>query len=268
MKTMWYMIWLLIVTTACLPFASAEETLPNETPAPLHDEAFVYGTSELGRELVCHRIGNRDADRSILIVFGVHGFEDEFNHDGEVLCLIAEKLIEHYTGQPELLEDFCLYIVPSANPDGLINGNTKDGFGRCNALGLDINRDFPVKWTKSNNARYKTGDTPFSSAEARAIRDLVDAVNPTYGIDVHGWIRASFGDGIMAEVFAKPFKFSVRNASSGGMLYQWLNEVTEEAVMIELPPSPNKTKYVVDNSEKLILGIDAWIMYCRTEHQP
>lgn len=263
MKAIW-VILLLFIMAACFSFTTAEEPPQYEAEVTSLHEAFVYGTSELGLELICHRIGSLDATQSLLIVFGVHGFEDDFNHDGEVLRLIAEKVIEHYANQPELLGDFCLYIVPSANPDGLIDGKTKDGFGRCNALGLDINRDFPVKWKKSNNVRTKTGEAPFSSSEARAIRDLVEDVKPAYGIDVHGWIRAAYGDGVMAEVFAKPFKFSVRAAVSGGMLFQWLDEVTEEAIMIELPFSPNKKKYVNDNSERLIQGIDAWIRYCST----
>ena len=48
-------------------------------------QSFVYGQSELGRDLICHQVGSEDAEQSILIVFGVHGFEDAFDHDGEVL---------------------------------------------------------------------------------------------------------------------------------------------------------------------------------------
>ena len=66
----------------------------------------------------------------------------------------------------------------------------------------------------------------------------------------------------MAAVFAKPFKFVVKEGISGGMLFQWLDEVTEEGIMIELPPNPDTGNYVMEQSEKLIQGIDAWIAYC------
>ena len=245
----------LLMLIVCLTLVSAETTA--------YQESFIYGHSELGRELTCHRIGTLDADASILIIFGLHGFEDAYDHDGKVLQLIAERIISHYASQPELVDGFCLYIVPTANPDGMLDGKSEYGFGRCNAAGLDINREFPVKWTPSSNSRNRTGTEPFATAEARAIRDLVESVNPTYGIDVHGWIHATYGDGKMAEVFATPFNFAVRKTSSGGMLCQWMDEVTEEGIMIELPASPNTGKYITTNSEKLIQGIDAWISYLK-----
>lgn len=220
---------------------------------------FVYGTSEMGKELICHVIGDENAEKSLLMIFGVHGFEDDYPHDGQVLRLIAEAVIAHYEATPEALGDCCLYIVPTANPDGLLDGKTQNGFGRCNAKGLDINRDFPVNWKKRTDERNKTGDEPFSTAEARAIRDLVEQVKPTWAIDVHGWINASYGDGRMARTFAKPFKFTVKQPVSGGMLCSWLSTVTEEAIMLELPFSPNEGRYVKENSQRLIEGIDAWV---------
>lgn len=255
MRSLRSIILVFLALVACLTFVSAETTTDHES--------FIYGQSELGRNLICHRVGTIDVDTSILLVFGLHGFEDAYNHDGEVLQLIAESVIAHYASHPELLDGFCLYIVPTANPDGLLAGKSEYGFGRCNAAGLDINRDFPVKWTQSSNSRNRTGAAPFSTAEARAIRDLVESINPTYGVDVHGWIHATYGDGKMAEVFAKPFGFTVRKTSSGGMLCQWLSEVTEESIMIELPASPNTGKYITTNCEKLIQGINAWLAYLK-----
>ena len=226
---------------------------------------FVYGQSEMGRDLICHRIGSADAAQSILIVFGVHGFEDAYDHDGEVLKLIAEKLIAHYTQNITDLKAFCLYIIPSANPDGLIDGTTTDGFGRCNFNGIDINRDFPFDWAENNTSRNQTGKTPLSTAESRAICDLVQQLQPTYGIDVHGWAKGSFGNGKMAEIFAKPFDFKVRRLYTEGALCAWLNSVTTEGFLLELPSSPNSAEYVEENSVKLMEGLDAWIAYCTSE---
>lgn len=247
---------MVLIWMVCSPLSARAQAQEGEETGR---RSFVYGQSELGRDLICYAIGNEQAEKSVLIVFGVHGFEDDFNHDAEVLRLIAEEVIAYYAGHPELLENFCLYIIPSANPDGLYDGKTQDGFGRCNAKGMDVNRDFPVGWKKRTDSRNLTGDEPFSTAEARAIRDLVASVAPTYGIDVHGWINASYGDGEMARVFAKPFKFTVKQPVSGGMLCMWLNEVTEEAIMLELPFSPNKKQYVKDNSSRLIEGLNRWM---------
>lgn len=230
--------------------AAAEEPLCRQ---------FIYGKSEMGRELVCYAVGDESAEKSLLIIFGVHGFEDDYPHDGQVLRLIGEAVIAHYAAVPDSLAAYCLYIVPAANPDGLLDGKTQNGFGRCNANGLDINRDFPVNWKKRTDDRNKTGDEPFSTAEARAIRSLVEEQEPTWAIDVHGWINASYGYGRMARTFAKPFRFIVKQPVSGGMLCTWLSTVTQEAIMLELPYSPNEGRYVLENSARLIEGIDAWL---------
>lgn len=240
----------LLLSLLCTLTAGAEETTCRQ---------FVYGTSEMGKELICHVVGDETAKRSLLMIFGVHGFEDDYPHDGQVLRLIAEEVIAHYAAAPEKLADCCLYIVPTANPDGLLDGKTQNGFGRCNANGLDINRDFPVNWKKRTDERNRTGDEPFSTAEARAIRDLVERIKPTWAMDVHGWINASYGDGAMARTFARPFRFTVKQPVSGGMLCSWLSTVTEEAIMLELPFSPNEGRYVRENSQRLIEGIDAWV---------
>jgi len=228
-----------------------------------NSSSFVYGHSEMGRDLICWRVGRADAESSILLVFGVHGFEDAFDHDGEVLKRIAEGMIAHYEEHADELRNFCLYIIPCANPDGQIDGTTQYGFGRCNANGYDINRDFSFNWVEDNTERNQTGEEPFVTAEARAIRDLVELIRPTYGIDVHGWKEATYGNGKMAEVFAEPFRCEINRLSTQGMLCAWLRSMTEDAILIELPYPPDTAEYVAENTAKLIEGVNAWIGCCQ-----
>lgn len=246
----------------CLLFILFTAGIGYATESPVHTQ-FVYGHSEMGRDLICHRVGSQEAARSILMVFGVHGFEDSYPHDGEVLKLIAENLIVHYTINVQELQDFCLYIIPCANPDGLIDGITHNGFGRCNANGYDINRDFPFDWVMDDTDRNHTGETPLVTTEARAICSLVETIQPTYGVDVHGWKKAAYGNGKMAENFAVPFRFKVKGLSTQGMLGAWLNSVTHESILMELPPEPNENEYVTDNSSRLIQAVNRWIAYCQ-----
>lgn len=248
--------WAALVCTLMLFFAYAKGM------AEVHTQ-FVYGQSELGRDLICHRVGEADAERSMLMVFGVHGFEDAYDHDGVVLKLIAEGLISHYTENAQELQDFCLYIIPSANPDGLIDGSSMNGFGRCNALGIDVNRDFPFDWEPNDTTRNQTGDAPLATAEARAICQLVEDIQPDYGVDVHGWKKAAYGNGRMAETFAAPFRFKVKRLSTEGMLGAWLHSMTTEGILMELPPEPNEHEYVTENSANLIEAVNRWIAYCQ-----
>lgn len=200
-------------------------------------------------------MGQSDAAHALFLVFGVHGFEDAFDHDGEVLRMIALRVADHFNAHPQELNDFRLCVVPCANPDGLIDGTSRNSFGRCNASGLDINRDFPIGWQEDYHNRNKTGAAPFSTAEARALRDLALKFRPTHAADIHGWINAVYGDGAMADSFSKTFDMNTKSILSGGTLAQWLASIAEEAILLELPPDPDPDQYVDQNSSRLIEAI-------------
>lgn len=241
---------LLFAALPALSFAEASE--------PCY-EVFSYGASVQGRELLCHRIGAKDAPKSFLWVFAIHGFEDSFKQDGKVLTQIAELMIAHYRSKADQLGDYVLYIVPAANPDGQEAGRSKDGFGRCNADGIDINRDFPVGWKKMTTPRYLTGSEPFSSVEAQCLKQLAEALKPTYGADVHGWINRVYGSRELAQPFMDAFGFGHREYKSGGMLSQWLAEFTEGSLLIELPDNARRDGFAEDCASKLIRALDMWM---------
>lgn len=145
----------------------------------------VYGTSENGRDLTCCVLTDgAEYSRTLLLNFAIHGYEDAYAADGQVLVDFAERLIGHYSRQTTL-HGCRLVIVPCANPDGLLDGSTNNGFGRCNAKGIDLNRDFDAGHYPFQNARNYTPE-PFSAAESRALRDLYWAYLPDVVIDFHG----------------------------------------------------------------------------------
>ncbi len=260
MKRILSLLILLLLPALCAP---AEGTCTPET--------FIYGTSTLGRELECVRIGPADAEVRFLLVFGVHGFEDRFARDGALLKETALALIDALAADPAALgTDSAVYIVPCANPDGLLEGTSNTGFGRCNALGLDINRDFPEGWVKRTRAANLTGDAPFSTAEARSLRDLVSSAAPTWAADVHGYVNVvKYGARRdMARFFAseEAMDMACEPWQSGGMLCAWLDTVTEGALLIELPTPLRggdvnvlKEGYVSDMAQRLLNGITGWL---------
>ena len=215
----------------------------------------IYGYSESGRPLTCIQLGQNDATHNLLLVFGVHGFEDAFDHDGEVLRMIALRVIDHFQAHPEELKHFRLCVVPCANPDGLLDGTSHNGFGSCNASGLNINRDFPIGWQSDYHSRNKTGLAPFSTAEARALRDLALQFAPTYAADIQGWINGVYGKGAMTDCFSKAFDMNRKTIRSGGTLAQWLASITDESILLELPANPDTDAYVISNSQKLVDAI-------------
>ena len=258
---------------SALPCAAAEEENMGSAVK------IVYGQSVQGRDLVCWRIGPENTENSVLLVFALHGFEDEFAMDGALLRRIAEDTVRFYAAEPDRLNGFTLYVVPCANPDGLAEGTTNKGFGRCNADGYDINRDFPVNFQKNQTANgKKTGPNPFTTPEAAALRDLVYSVKPAYALDVHGYIETVYYGREetrgMARVFAEPFGFKTRAWSSGGMLCAWLDTVANGALLLELR-TPLKERggnanllwkplddYAADQGGKLRQGLEAWLRQC------
>ncbi|MGR2752950.1 M14 family zinc carboxypeptidase [Agromyces arachidis] len=93
----------------------------------------------------------------------IHG--DEWEGTDAVLDHIEYLATAPEGDVAELLEGHRLYFTVTNNPDGRVLGR------RTTADGLDANRDMI------------TGATP----EARIIRDLAGAIQPTYYVDLHGY---------------------------------------------------------------------------------
>lgn len=116
------------------------------------------GTSHDGLDLIVARI-NKDVKRprSILVpmfkyVGNMHGDETVGR---QLLVYLAEYLVRNYGVVPEvtkLVNSTDIYLMPSMNPDGF--GKSREGscesiqnyYGRYNAKGIDLNRDFPDRF--------------------------------------------------------------------------------------------------------------------------
>ncbi len=105
------------------------------------------------------------------------------------------KNIEYDHDVQEALEHACIYMVPCANPDGFEYSRNHFSFWRKNrrqnadgSYGVDLNRNFPVGFTKSNKptSNIYGGPEPFSEPETRALRDFVEShSNITIALDYH-----------------------------------------------------------------------------------
>lgn len=196
---------------------------------------YIYGMSENGRELTSHIFTPIEYDKTILLNFEIHGYEDNYNKDGQVLVDTAFSLIEYYKENQDLLGNTRLIIIPSSNPDGLIDGKTNDGFGRCNANGVDLNRDFDANHKVFTNERNKTLN-PFSAAESRALRDLVFLEEPDVVIDFHGWLNYTIGDRKIAKVFKDKINLTHKtefNSNCNGYFSYWASLQDANALLVE-----------------------------------
>jgi len=95
----------------------------------------------------------------------------------------------------QALEHAAVYLVPCANPDGFEYSRNHFSFWRKNrrqnadgSYGVDLNRNFPIGFVKSNkpDSNVYGGPEPFSEPETRALRDFVEShSNIAIALDYH-----------------------------------------------------------------------------------
>ncbi|WP_415338180.1 SH3 domain-containing protein, partial [Clostridium perfringens] len=219
-------------------------------PSITNAQKIVYGTSGRGRELAAYKVGN--GSNSLVFVCEIHGWEDNWPADGIELTKIGNGLIEHF--QNAGTNNWSLYIIPAANPDGVSEGFTNNGPGRCTIVGaVDCNRDFPLGFSKGGVPRYHSGNEPLSVPESRGLRDFIQGIkNRTSGemcvIDLHGWEGAAIGNPEIGQYFRNQFGFEQRYGygDDRGFMIGWAKSIGAKAALIELPGSTKSHSDVVN----------------------
>ena len=181
-------VWLLVVLLLLGGWLFSNQT----EDIPCRIQSVVYGASVQGRPLTAWKLGT--GKNTMVLTFAIHGWEDCFPSDGQILTDTAQNLLEllQAKGGDVIEPAWTVYIVPTVNPDGLYSGTSCDGFGRCNAQGLDLNRSFPYRFTPETESRYYNADVPLQAPEALALHEFLLAVRGTEKnllVDVHGWYQ-------------------------------------------------------------------------------
>lgn len=200
----------------------------------------IYGISGNGRDLGVYKIGN--GPKIFIMIFEVHGYEDAWPKDGEELVKIGGKVINDladYASDTGELNGWTVYIIRAANPDGLIDGYTNDGPGRCTVKDrVDMNRSFPVDFLNYTSDRNNTGGAPLASKESFALYNFIYNKNPDVVVDVHGWENKTLGNGEIGKFFDEQFGFEHNNNYQQGSVTDWARTLkggTTKSTLVELP---------------------------------
>lgn len=237
-----------LVVGLCFMVAGVFGAIPS---AMAHDDdvsisTVSYGTSGMGRPLYVTKFEPEGYTHKVLCVFEIHGYEDFYAKDGQKLVDLANGVIDDFIDDPGDLEDTALYIVASANPDGLIDGTTNNGPGRCQvSMGVDINRDFDWNYQAiTPQISYPRNYTPsaFSCPESQALRDLVWDLDPDDVVDFHGWfanygLGFTRGDRDLAHCFNIPCSLYYVAAGANepsGQFYGWAGTQVGRSTLVEL----------------------------------
>lgn len=237
----------------------------NNLVVPSNVTKVQYGTSGLGRPLYYYKIGN--GKKQLLMNFAIHGYEDSWVQDGYVLTQMAEYLIKNLSQKEAInkgLNGWTVYIIPSSNPDGLLDGYTNNGPGRAEVeKKIDINRDFSGPgFEQDSNPRNKTGEEPFTAPETKALASVVKELASKGNlivVDTHGWLNFTKGNARVAKYFDDQFNLEnqVIHEYFGGYLVGYAKMKGAREVLVELPdPGSPENAEKKQYNQKMLRAVD------------
>jgi len=249
-----------LVILSLITFAAPDKSLyAGDKTEPASQTSYkIIGYSYLGTAIQSYEISPQHYNNTMLLTFAVHGFDDGWDKDGVALVKIGTDIIKEFSGHPEDLKETRLIVIPCVNPDGIKFGQSNNGFGRCNAQGIDINRDFDYYWQPCDESKYRTGKAPFSTPEAKILRDVVLKEKPDIIIDFHGWLTCTYGDAPIADGFNQAFGIQRKkqnltdNAYMAQFFTGWASQYAR-TVLVEYP-NPGTYQNMIDSeySQKTI----------------
>lgn len=252
------LLCMILCTISVSAFDTSDLTIPDSA------EAITYGQSGAGRDLTAYRFGS---GKNVMVVgFALHGFEDNFNQDGGALVYTADLLMELLDENLSTVNNYgwTIYVLPCMNPDGLMDGTTCNGPGRCTTTyldsngnlvtgkGVDLNRCFPTGWTQYTSARNFNGSAPLASLEARALARFIEDVQGSGSnlcIDVHGWmsqiITSNGSDSSLYKTFKSAFSGNTyANCNNGkGYFTAYAASLGYAACLFEFPSDVTSMSY-------------------------
>jgi predicted deacylase len=234
-----------------LPLAAIAGALGLAAPTVAHATSIselTIGVSGEGRPITAVRFG--DGPRKLVVVSDTHGGPEANTY------ALALELIDHFRAHPEQVPPGVrLYIIPTANPDGLAIGT------RFNARGVDLNRNMNTNldacpendWNNQVQGAYGVvSDTggPYadSEVESRLVRDfLLDASGAIFIHSNAGLVFPAFcqheASIQLGEVYAgaagyEYSRYWPRYMITGGM-HDWASSLGIAAITPELVTGDN-----------------------------
>lgn len=208
-------------------------------------EVRTLGRSVDGRPIRAWRLGE-PGTRPVVLVSTMHGDEPHTR-------AILESLRD---GRP--LRGIDLWVVPTYNPDGLARGT------RRNARGVDLNRNFPYRWTDLDGS-HESGPRAASEPETRAMMDFLVEVDPRRVISFHQplhGVDTDTKDAGFARRLARALRLPRTSLDCGGLCHgtmtMWFNHrFAGSALTVEYGARPSRHRMRVEAPRQLLRVLGA-----------
>lgn len=174
------------------------------------------GTTYQGRTIwavkISDNVNQEEGEPEVLFMGAHHGNEKP---GAEVCIRFIQTVVDSYqtnTTIHSLVDSTEIFVIPMVNPDGYAVDERKNQepnhgpFGhrlKVTSIGVDVNRNYGYDWDKyfvhlrlyrgatkvrDSSPEYR-GPSPFSTAEAKAVRDFVNSHNIKIAISYHTFGR-------------------------------------------------------------------------------
>lgn len=244
------------------------------TSYPYFESRKFLGKSQLERDTYYYTAGH--GPNNLFLVFAQHGWEDGtlsdksyYHGDGNMMVRIAKNFLEGFssnatlseTERTAILNNWTIFVFPCNNPDGIINGASNFGFGRCLKDKIDPNRSWPgnfvahTAYSTSTDKRNFTGKTPLGGKESLNLHEFLKnhiGTGKNVLLDIHGWendfiSRSSLLSGYYTPKFQANinssfnFKEITDKSDDKGFLITWAHNPTTEEELANFPCKKDNT---------------------------
>ncbi|MCW2747607.1 MAG: murein peptide amidase [Nocardioidaceae bacterium] len=238
--------WVGLILAPALVFAATAAAVPDPEPETPVVKTIIrkksIGKSANKRPILAWHLGDPQAKKTVVLISAIHGNE-------KAAATILRNLRD---GKP--IKGVNLWIIPVANPDGYAKNSRRNG------RGVDLNRNFPVKWKKVGGY-YNSGKKAASEPETRALMKFIEAKDPDYLINFHQPLYGADTSGSRSPKWAKNLRKGLKlpakkfrcKSTCHGTFTMWFNKVQEGTTLtIELGAHPSK-KYLTKTAPNALL---------------
>jgi murein peptide amidase A len=192
----------------------------------------LVGRSVQKRAITAVQVGDPAGSRIALVVGVIHGDE---RAGLRIVRAIKREASRHADG----LTGTQLWAIATVNPDGLSSHTRK------NAHGVDLNRNFPYRWSGDvpHSSGYYPGPRPASEPETRSVMGFIRRLRPDLSIWYHqpwGAVLACRGSPQVAVEYARlvGMRTSCRGKGLRGTAITWETHTFpgSSAFVVEMPP--------------------------------